>query len=111
MPQPTPPETPRNVDRAAAGAAAQRTAEQAALRNVRRELDHLQAEQDRQRKLNKVGVLVVVALLLVLAFVFFAVWRAASKSAAERQWGVPVQIPSKVDLGKKPTAKPAEPAK
>ena len=108
MPQPTPPETPRNVDRAAVDAAAQRTAEQAALRNVRRELDHLVAQEARQRKLNRTIVIVAAVVFLVLVFV---VWRQVSLRAEKQAQEVPIQIPSKVDLGKKPAAKPAEPAK
>jgi hypothetical protein len=106
MPPATPPETPRSSQPAATGAAAQRTAEQAALRNVRRELDHLAAQDARQRKLIRTLVIVAVAVFLVLLFV---VWRNVASRAKQERGVAPVEIPSKVDMSKKPAPKPVEP--
>ena len=109
MPPAIPPETPRNPARPATGAVAQRTAEQAALRKVREELDHLAAQEARQRKLIRTLVIVAVAVFLVLLFV---VWRNVSSRADKQERGAaPVEIPSKVDMSKKPVPKPAEAAK
>jgi hypothetical protein len=108
MPPATPPETPRSAQPAATGAAAQRTAEQAALRNVRRELDHLAAQEVRQRKLIRTLVIVAVAVFLVLLFV---VWRNVASRAKQERDAAPVAIPSKVDMSKKPAPKQPEPAK
>lgn len=102
-----PPETPRSSQPAVTGAAAQRMAEQAALRKVREELDHLAAQEARQRKLIRTLVIVAVAVFLVLLFV---VWRNVSTRADQRETA-PVQIPSKVDMSKKPAPKAVEPGK
>jgi hypothetical protein len=100
MPPATPPETSSN-------STAQRTAEQTALRKVREELDHLAAQEARQRKLIRTLVIVGAAVFLVLLFV---VWRNVS-SRAEKRETTPVQIPSKVDMSKKPAPTPAQPGK
>ena len=103
-----PPETPRSSQPAVTGAAAQRTAEQAALRKVREELDHLAAQEARQRKLIRTLVLVAVVVFLILLFV---VWRNVASRADKVRDAAPVQIPSKVDMSKKPAATKAEPGK
>jgi HAMP domain-containing protein len=77
------------------------------LRKVREELDHLAAQEARQRKLIRTLVIVAVAVFLVLLFV---VWRNVSSRADKRETA-PVQIPSKVDMSKKPAPTPAEPGK
>ena len=103
-----PPETPRSSQPAVRGPTAQRIAEQAALRNVRRELDHLAAQDARQRKLIRTLVIVAVVVFLVLLFI---VWRNVASRADQVRDAAPVQIPSKVDMSKKPAATKAEPAK
>ena len=95
-----PPETPRS-SQPVPGPAAQRTAEQTALRNVRRELDHLAAQEARQRKLIRTLVVVAVVVFLVLLFI---VWRNVASRADKVRDAAPVQIPSKVDMSKKPAA-------
>jgi hypothetical protein len=107
MPPATPPETPSSPARPTIGPAAQRTAEREALRNVRRELDHLAAQDVKQRKLIRTLVLVAVVVFLLLLFV---VWRNVSSRADKRETA-PVQIPSKVDMSKKPAPIQAEPGK
>jgi hypothetical protein len=102
------PETPRSSPPAVTGAAAQRTAEQAALRKVREELDHLAAQEARQRKLIRTLVIVAAAVFLVLLFV---VWRNVASRADKAREAPPVQIPSKVDMSKKPAPTQAEPGK
>ena len=102
----TPPEPSRDASRAASEAAAQRTAEQIALRNVRKQLDHLAAQDARQRKLNRIVAIIAVVVFLVLLFV---VGRRVLSHKQDSD--APIQIPSKVDMGKKPAARPAEPAK
>jgi len=100
-----PPETPRSPRPAVTGATAQRTAEQTALRNVRRELDHLAAEEARQRKLIRTLVLVAVVVFVIILFI---VWRNVASRADQVRDAAPVQIPSKVDMSKKPAATSAE---
>src|SRR5512132_4305107 len=102
-----PPDPPRSSQPAVTSAAAQRTAEQAALRKVREELDHLAAQEARQRKLIRTLVIVAALVFLVLLYV---VWRNVS-SHAEKRETAPVQIPSKVDMSKKPAPAPAEAGK
>ena len=94
-----PPETPSSSQPAATGAAAQRRAEQAALRKVRAELDHLAAQEARQRKLIRMLVIVAAAVFVILLFV---VWRNVASRADKVREAAPVQIPSKVDMSKKP---------
>jgi len=63
-------ETPNDIDRAAIEEHAQRVAEQAALRKMRRTLDEIeQAETARRRALRK--VLIVCAILAVFVAGFF----------------------------------------
>ena len=87
----------------------QRTAEQNALRNVRKELDQLAALESKQRKLNRTMVIVAA---VVLAILLVVAWRVVMTRAVEQdRKAAPVQIPSKVDMTKKPEAKPAEATK
>ena len=94
-----PPEIPRSPPPAVTGATAQRTAEQAVLRKVREELDHLAALEARQRKLIRTLVIVAVVAFLILLFI---VWRNVASRADKVRDAAPVQIPSKVDMTKKP---------
>ena len=94
-----PPEIPRKSPPAVTGPTAQRTAEQTALRNVRRELDHLAAQEARQRKLIRTLVIVAVVVFLILLFI---VWRNVASRADKVRDAAPVQIPSKVDMTQKP---------
>ena len=104
-----PPETPPDIGRALNEVRAQRKAEQGALRNVRKELDQLAAQDARQRKLNRTIMIVAAVVLLV---VVFAVWRGVmSRADRQERDAAPVQIPSKVDMSKKPPAGKPEPAK
>ena len=100
-----PPQTPPDIGRALNDVRAQRKAEQNALRNVRKELDHLEAQDARQRKLNR--ILVIVA-AIVLPVLLIAAWLLVLKRAEPQERNAaPVQIPSKVDMSKKPELKPA----
>ena len=90
-------------------ARAQRRAEQDALRNVRKELDQLESQVARQRKLTRTLVIVAAIVLPVLLAV---AWLVVMKRAEQQERNAaPVQIPSKVDMSKKPPSRPAEPAK
>jgi len=87
----------------------QRSAEQNALRNVRKELDQLAALEAKQRKLNRTMVIVAA---VVLAILLVVAWRVVVTRAVEQdRKAAPVQIPSKVDMTRKPEAKPAEATK
>ena len=87
----------------------QRSAEQNALRNVRKELDQLAALEAKQRKLNRTMVIVAA---VVLAILLVVAWRVVVTRAVEQdRKAAPVQIPSKVDMTKKAEAKPAEATK
>ena len=91
MPDANPPDLPLG-DRAAIEEAAQRTAEQTALRKVRKSQDSSEAAEARRRTIVRrialVGVLVVVAVMLV-------VWAMLSANR-EQLRGAPVQIPGTV---------------
>ena len=103
-----PAETPPDLARAVNEVRAQRKAEQGALRNVRDKLDQLEAQEAQQRKLSRTMVIVAAVVLLVLLFI---AWRVVMTRAEDQaRNAAPVQIPSKVDMSKKPAAK-AEPAK
>ena len=65
------PEIPNDIDRAAIEEHAQRTAEQTALRNVRRTLDRIEADQTRERKVLRYA-LILCALLAALGIWFFS---------------------------------------
>ena len=100
-----PPKTPPDIGRAINEVRAQRKAEQNALFNVRKELDQLEAQDARQRKLNR--ILVIVA-AIVLPLLLIAAWLLMLKRAEPQDRNAaPVQIPSKVDMSKKPEPKPA----
>ena len=102
-------QTPPDISRAINEVRAQRKAEQNALRNMRKELDHLEAQDARQRKLNRTLIIVAAIVLPVLLVV---AWFLVMKRAEQQDRNAaPVQIPSKVDMSKKPAAKQAEPAK
>jgi hypothetical protein len=104
-----PAEQPPDIRRAINEVRAQRQAEQGALRSVREKLDQLEAQEARQRKLNRT---MVIAAAVVLGVLVFVAWRVVVSRADEQERNAtPVQIPSKVDLSKKPAPKQAEPAK
>ena len=91
----TPPETPRNVDRAAIDQAAQRTAEQAALRKIRKQLDVMGASDARQRRIIRIVAFTgIIAILGVIAVLWFML-----SSHRDPLRGTPVEIPKSV--GKK----------
>ena len=77
------------------------------ITDVRIEHPRWVIKEARQRKLIRTLVIVAVAVFLVLLFV---AWRNVSSRADKRETA-PVQIPSKVDMSKKPAPKPVEPAK
>ena len=98
-----PDEPPLDIARAVEGVRAQRKAEQSALLNVRKELDQLQAQDARQRKVNRRLTVGAAIVLLVLVFV---AWRVVmSRADQQDRNAAPVQIPSKVDMSKKPAVK------
>ena len=104
-----PAEQPPDIRRAINEVRAQRQAEQGALRSVREKLDQLEAQEARQRKLNRT---MVIAAAVVLGVLVFVAWRVVvSRADQQERNATPVQIPSKVDLSKKPAPKQAEPAK
>ena len=83
-------ETPKDIDRAAIEAHAQRVAEQTALRKVRKTLDSIgESEADERRSLRR--VLVACAILAVLG-----AWLVLSLVFGDR--GLPKQLPMKVPL-------------
>jgi hypothetical protein len=103
--QPPPPD----LGRALKEAGAQRRAEQNALRNVRKELDLLAAQDSRQRKLSRTMMMVAA---VVLAILLVVAWRMVMTRASEQdRKATPLQIPSKVDMTRKPEPKPAEATK
>jgi hypothetical protein len=102
-----PAEPPTDIARAVSEVRAQRQAEQGALRSVRDKLDQLEAQEAQQRKLSRTMVIVAAVVLLVLLFI---AWRVVMTRAEDQaRNAVPVQIPSKVDMSKKPAK--ADPAK
>ena len=101
-----PDEPPLDIARAVDGVRAQRKAEQSALRNVRKELDHLQAQDARQRKVNRSLTIGAAVVLLILVFI---AWRVViSRADQQERTATPVQIPAKVDMTKKPAPKQVE---
>jgi cytoskeletal protein RodZ len=104
-----PAQQPPDIRRAINEVRAQRQAEQGALRSVREKLDQLEAQEARQRKLNRT---MVIAAAVVLGVLVFVAWRVVvSRADQQERNATPVQIPSKVDVSKKPAPKQAEPAK
>jgi HAMP domain-containing protein len=104
-----PAEQPPDIRRAVNEVRAQRQAEQGALRSVREKLDQLEAQEARQRKLNRT---MVIAAALVLGVLVFVAWRVVvSRADQQERNATPVQIPSKVDMSKKPPPKQAVPAR
>jgi len=83
------PETPNDIDRAAIEEAAQRTAEQTALRKVRTQLDHIEASEARQRKVIRIVAIAGVAAILCLVLV---VWYILSSNRDQLR-GTPIEIP------------------
>ena len=104
-----PAEPPPDIGRAVSEVRAQRQAEQGALRSVRSKLDQLEEQDARQRKLSRKMVIVAAVVLLVLLFIAWRVVMTRVEDQARN--AVPVQIPSKVDMSKKPALKQAEPSK
>jgi len=85
----TPPETSRSVDRAAIDQAAQRTAEQAALRKVRKQLDVMGASDARQRRIIRIVAFAgIIAILGVIAVLWYML-----SSHRDPLRGTPVEIP------------------
>lgn len=81
-----PPEMPRD---AASDPAAQRKAEQAALRNVRKQLDRMEASDARRRKvIRRIAIIGVAG----IACVILVVWYMLSASRDQLR-GAPVEIP------------------
>lgn len=64
-------DTPKDIDRAAIEEHAQRTAEQTALRKVRKTLDRIEEDETRERHVLRY-VLIVCALLAALGVWFFS---------------------------------------
>lgn len=83
------PGSPNDIDRAAIEDAAQRTAEQAALRKVRRQLDQFEAGEARQRRVIRIIALAGVAAILCVVLV---VWYMLS-SNRDLLRGTPIEIP------------------
>ena len=86
-------ETPNDIDRAAIEEAAQRVAEQSALRKVRKTLDDIEQGQARQRKVLAIVLVASVIAVLCVAFVF---WQFFFKNR-ELHRGPPIEIPRSVD--------------
>ena len=86
-------EKPDDIDRAAIAEAAQRTAEQAALRKVRKKLDDIEEAQSRQRRILRIVLIAGAVAILCVAFV---VWNLISRNRELRQ-GPPVEIPRAVE--------------
>ena len=86
-------EKPDDIDRAAIAEAAQRTAEQAALRKVRKKLDDIQQGEARQGRILRIVILVGAVAILAVAFV---VWNLISRNR-EIHRGPPVEIPRAVE--------------
>ena len=86
-------EKPNDLDRAAIGEAAQREAERAALRKVRKQLDHIEQGDVKQRRILRTVLVLGAAVVLVLAVV---VWQMISRNRELRS-GPPVEIPRAVE--------------
>ena len=84
------PDSPNDIDRAAIEEAARRTAEQTALRKVRRELDQIAAGEARQRKVTFVFALVGVAALVAVLLVM---WGLIFGPPRDPLYGKPIEIP------------------
>jgi len=83
------PDSPNDIDRAAIEEAAQRTAEQAALRKVRLRLDQLEVGEARQRRIIRIIALVGIAAILCVVLV---VWYMLSSNRDQLR-GTPIEIP------------------
>jgi hypothetical protein len=86
-------EKPNDLDRAAIGDAAQREAERAALRKVRKQLDHIEQGDVKQRRILRTVLVLGAVVVLVLAVV---VWQMISRNRELRS-GPPVEIPRAVE--------------
>ncbi|HLE66914.1 MAG TPA: hypothetical protein VI730_07180 [Burkholderiales bacterium] len=86
-------EKPNDLDRAAIGEAAQREAERAALRKVRKQLDHIEQGDVKQRRILRTVLVLGAVVVLVLAVV---VWQMISRNRELRS-GPPVEIPRAVE--------------
>ncbi|MBI2752948.1 MAG: hypothetical protein HYX46_05485 [Betaproteobacteria bacterium] len=85
-------EKPIDVDRAAIEEAAQREAERAALRKVRKQLDTMEQGVVKERKILRTVLVLGVIVVLVLAVV---VWQMISRNRDLR--GPPVEIPRTIE--------------
>ena len=86
------PEIPNDIDRAAIEEHAQRSAEQTALRNVRRTLDRIEEAETRERHVLRY-VLVLCALLAALGIWFFSGLIFGDRGMPKQP---PMKIPDKV---------------
>lgn len=86
-------EKPNDLDRAAIEEAAQREAERAALRKVRKKLDNIEQGDARQRRILGIVLAAGAVVILVLAVV---VWQMISRNR-ELHRGPPVDIPRAVE--------------
>ena len=86
-------EKPNDADRAAIEEAAQREAERAALRKVRKQLDNIEQGDVKQRRILRTVLVLGAVLILVLALV---VWQMISRNR-ELHSGPPVEIPRAVE--------------
>lgn len=80
---------PPDLNRAAIEEAAQRTAEQAALRKVRKKLDSLEAEETRRRRtVRRIALVGIIAIVCVVV----VVWIMLSANR-EQLRGAPIAVP------------------
>lgn len=86
-------EKPNDLDRAAIEETAQREAERAALRKVRKKLDNIEQGDARQRRILGIVLVAGAVVILVLAVV---VWQMISRNRELRS-GPPVEIPRAVE--------------
>ncbi len=76
---------------------AQRAAEQAALRKVRKLTDHLEAEERSRRRLQKWGLALGALALAVLAYFLVAVYVKGRTAPPATK----IEVPAKIELPKK----------
>ena len=86
------PEIPNDIDRAAIEEHAQRTAEQTALRNVRKTLDRIEEAETRERQILRY-VLILCALLAALGIWFFSGLIFGDRSMPKQP---PMKVPDRV---------------
>lgn len=91
---------PGTHERSVAELESQRTAEQDALRNVRKLTERLESEQRDRRRLQRRALQAVglVAVILVLAFVYSRYFGSPPQDVPKQQ---PIKVPEKVELPRK----------